>query len=538
MDVGSAELIVHGGVLWTGDPAMPRAEAMAVGGGRVLAVGREADVSALAGRGTARLHAEGATVLPGLVDSHTHFLTGGFQLSSVDLRDADTPGEFVRRISSFARSLPPGRWILGGSWDHQRWGGALPHRDWIDEHTPSNPVFVHRLDLHMGLANTRALEAAGFDPGRGDPPGGHVVRDPVTGRPTGILKDEAMAWVRSAVPPPTEGEWRDALAAAAGHALSFGVTQVHDMDGWDSLGVYERALDDGRLPLRVYAAVPVSTWAQLEDRVAGRGRGGERLWWGGVKGFVDGSLGSSTAWFHEPYADAPGDAGLTVTDPESLQEWIRSADAAGLHVLTHAIGDRANDWLLDVYAGLPESNGPRLRRHRVEHAQHLTPAAVRRFRELGVMVSAQPYHLADDGRWAARRLGEARIRHAFPFRSLLDAGAAVAFGSDWTVAPLNPFLGIDAAVTRRTLDGSNPEGWVPGERTTLEEALVAYTRTAARAGFAEAFSGSLSPGKAADFVVLDRNLFSLPETELGSVRVSRTFVGGREWYRRGSQETP
>jgi predicted amidohydrolase YtcJ len=528
------ELVVRGGTVWTGDPQQPRAGAIAVGGGRILAVGSEADVLALPRSGAAVLDLEGATVLPGLVDSHTHFLTGGFQLSSVDLREADTPKEFVDRIAASARSTEPGRWILGGSWDHERWGGQLPNRDWIDQVTPANPVFVHRLDLHMALANTRALEVARFDPSRPDPPGGLVVRDPADGRPTGVLKDEAMTWVRSAVPSPTPGEWRQALVAAGAHALSLGITQVHDMDGWESLEVYESALAEGSLPLRVYAAVPVADWARLRDRIREVGWGGERLWWGGVKGFVDGSLGSATAWFHEPYDDAPGQTGLTLTDPEQLEAWILSADSAGLQCLVHAIGDRANDWLLDVFGRLSQHNGRRLRRHRVEHAQHLTPEAIPRFSELGVLASVQPYHAADDGRWAVRRVGAGRARTTYAFRSLLDAGAEVAFGSDWTVAPLNPFKGIWAAVTRRTLDGANPGGWQPQEKVSLQAALRAYTCTAARAGFAEGFSGSLTAGKVADFVVLEGDLFSVPETELDSVCVSRTFVQGEEVYRKGS----
>jgi predicted amidohydrolase YtcJ len=530
------ELIIRGGRIWTGDPANPWAEAMAVRHGRILAVGREDQLQELQRPGARRVDAEGATILPGLVDSHTHFLTGGFQLASVDLRDAGTPEEFVERIADFADTLPPGAWILGGSWDHERWGGGLPHREWIDPVTPENPVFVRRLDLHMGLANTRAMELAGFDFLSSDPAGGEIVRDPVTRDPTGIFKDEAMKLVLSAVPVPSTAEWDRALAAAVSHALSLGITQLHDVDGWSSLTVYERARAEDRLPLRIYSVVPMASWERLRDRIRRAGRGDEGLWWGGLKGFVDGSLGSSTAWFHDPYIDAPDTTGLMVTDPDALRESIRAGDAAGLQAVVHAIGDRANDWLLGVYGELAERNGPRARRHRVEHAQHLSPGAVHRFARLGVIPSVQPYHAADDGRWAERRIGPERVRRTYPFRSLLDAGARLAFGSDWTVAPLDPFLGIEAAVTRRTLDGAHPDGWVPEERIRLEEALTAYTLDAARAGMSDGFSGSLTPGKVADFVILDRDLFALPETELASVRVERTFVGGREVYR--SEESP
>ena len=529
-----AEMIVTGGSIWTGEPGAPLAEALAIRDGRILAVGSAAEVDGMRGPDTRVVDATGGTVLPGLIDSHTHFLTGGFQLASVDLRDADTPEEFVRRIRVFAATRQPGTWILGGSWDHERWGGELPDRTWIDSITPEHPVFVTRLDLHMGLANSRALEEAGVTPEMEAPPGGEIVRDPGTGRWTGILKDDAMQFVNGAIPEPSPEEWDRALEAATSHALSLGVTQVHDVDGWASLAVYERALKGDRLPLRIYAVVPMASWERLRDRVDERGRGDERLWWGGLKGFVDGSLGSTTAWFHEPYADAPETSGLMTSDTASLREWILAADAAGLQPVVHAIGDRANDWLLDVYGELDPRNGPRDRRARIEHAQHLTPSAIERIAELGVVASMQPYHAADDGRWAEKRIGPERIRTTYAFRSLLDAGADLAFGSDWTVAPLDPFLGLDAAVTRRTLDGANPQGWIPEQRISLEEALDAYTRGASRAGFSDRFSGTLAPGKMADLVVLNVDLFQLRETELASALVERTFVGGVEVYRRGA----
>jgi len=529
-----ADVIVSGGRIWTGEPGADLAEALAVRDGRVMAVGSAEEIDAVRGPATRVVDAAGGTVLPGLIDSHTHFLTGGFQLASVDLRDADTPEEFVRRIRAFATTREPGTWITGGSWDHERWGGELPDRAWIDSLTPEHPVFVTRLDLHMGLANSRALEEAGVTPEMQSPAGGEIVRDPATGRWTGVLKDEAMQVVRRAIPDPSPAEWDQALDAATRHALSLGVTQVHDVDGWASLEVYERALAGDRLPLRVYAVVPMSSWERLRDRVTERGRGDERLWWGGLKGFVDGSLGSTTAWFHQPYADAPETSGLLTSDTAALRAWIMAADAAGLQPVVHAIGDRANDWLLDVYAELDSRNGRRDRRARIEHAQHLTPSAIDRIAELGVVASMQPYHAADDGRWAEKRIGPERIRTTYAFRSLLDAGAELAFGSDWTVAPLDPFLGIDAAVTRRTLDGANPEGWIPEQRIGLVEALDAYTRGASHAGFSDRFSGTLTQGKVADLVVLNTDLFQLPETELASAVVERTFVGGVEVYRRGA----
>lgn len=529
MTVG--DLLFRGGPIWTGREGAGLARALAVRGGRILAVGSEAEVSGAIGRPAVVVELAGRALLPGLVDSHTHFVAGGFKLSGVDLREAATPAELVDGIAAFARRLGPGRWITGGDWDHERWGGELPRAEWIDAVTPANPVFVNRTDAHMALANSLALVAGGVDAGTPDPPGGRIVRDPATGAPSGILKDQAMGLVARVVPQPTNDQRDAALAAATRHALSLGVTQVHDVgtlggDPWQDLDAYRRARDGERLGLRVYSMVPLDTWERMREYVAVHGRGDERLRWGGVKGFVDGSLGSGTAWFHEPYVDAPDTCGLTVTDPGLLGGWIQAADAAGLHVAVHAIGDRANDWLLDVCGRTVAVNGARDRRLRVEHAQHLTPAAIGRFADLGVIASMQPYHLADDGRWAERRIGPERARTAYAFRSLLDAGAPLAFGSDWTVAPLNPLAGLAAAVGRRTLDGAHPRGWVPEERITLAEALTAYTRGAAYAGFMEAHTGVLRRGASADLVVLSGDPFAAPPEELTSLFVEETYVEG------------
>jgi predicted amidohydrolase YtcJ len=530
-DPGPADVVFRGGTVWTGEADGTRAQALAVRDGRILAVGDEGTVESLVGPDTRVVELDGRTLLPGFVDGHTHFLSGGFQLSSVDLRDADTPDEFARRIAQFAEILEPGEWITGGDWDHELWGGELPEKEWVDALTPDNPVFVSRLDGHMALANSLALQAGGVTAETADPPGGVVVRTS-DGSPAGVLRDNAMGLVSRAIPERSAEEWDRALEAAAAHALSLGVTQVHDVDGWASLNVYRRAHAAGDLPLRVYVAVPMSTWERMRDFVAEEGRGDQWLWWGGLKAFVDGSLGSTTAWFYEPYADEPSTAGLLTTDTAQLRAWIRGSDAVGLQPLVHAIGDRANDWVLDVYGELEAEQGPRDRRYRIEHAQHLTRDAIRRTAELGVIPSMQPYHAADDGRWAEKRIGPDRILTTYAFRSLMDEGARVAFGSDWTVAPLDPLLGIDAAVTRRTIDGANPDGWVPQERVTLEETLAAYTRHASFAGFSDEFSGTLTPGKVADLVVLSGDLFAQPSMGIKELRVDMTWIEGREAFRR------
>lgn len=533
-DSPNADLVFRGGVVWTGNPDQPRASAVAVREGRIVAVGDAMSIEEWVGPSTRVEELDGRTLLPGFIDSHVHFLDGGFKLSGVDLRDAATPEEFARRIGDFARTLPPGSWITGGDWDHEMWGGELPRREWVDSLTADHPVFVNRLDGHMALANSAALRLSGIDEGgrTPDPEGGVIERDAATGEPAGVLKDEAMALVHRVIPEASEEELDRALEAAAAHALARGVTQVHDMAGWESLETYRRAHARGELPLRVYSVVPMSTWERMRDYVAANGRGDGRLWWGGLKAFVDGSLGSTTAWFYAPYDDDPSTSGFMTSDAEELRRWILGADAAGLHVIVHAIGDAANDWLLDVFQEAGEANGPRDRRFRIEHAQHLTPAAIPRFAELGVIASMQPYHAADDGRWAGKRIGPSRIRTTYAFRALEDAGATLAFGSDWTVAPIDPILGLDAAVTRRTIDGANPAGWVPEQRVTLEETLRAYTAGSARAGYADDRLGRIAPGMLADLVVLDRDVFQEDPERLVESRVDLTVVEGRVVYRR------
>lgn len=527
----SPSLIVVNARVWTGTPQRPWADAIAVAGDRLAAVGSGAEVRKLAGPDTRIVDAGGGMLVPGFVDSHVHFLTGGFRLASVQLRDAATPAEFTRRIRDFAATVPAGTWIMGGDWDHERWGGELPTRAWIDSVTPDHPVWVNRLDGHMALANSAALRAAGVTAATAEPEGGAVVRD-AAGEPTGVLKDNAMGLVDRVVPePPPELEDR-ALEAAMRYVAEQGVTSVHHMGTWDDLEVFQRAHAAGRLRTRIAANVPLSTWERLRDHVAAHGRGDAWLHWGGLKAFVDGSLGSHTALMLEPFTDTPADSGLFVTPPEDLYAWGKGADAAGLQLVVHAIGDRAIREQLAIFARVARENGARDRRFRIEHAQHVHPADLASFAAGGVIASMQPYHAIDDGRWAERVIGPERIRTTYAFRSLLDAGARVAFGSDWFVAPPTPLEGIYAAVTRRTLDGRHPGGWVPEQRITVEEALRAYTRDAAYAEFADTEKGTLERGRLADFVLLDRDLTRVAPETIRDARVLLTVVGGRVVFER------
>ena len=529
--VPPADLVVFGRV-WTGDSAAPWAGGVAIAGDTIEAIGDSARIAPYAGAGTKVLANGQAMVVPGFMDGHLHFTDGGFSLASVDLRPANTPAEFIDRLKAYAVERRPGDWILGGNWDHERWPGApLPRREWIDSVTPNNPVFVYRLDGHMGLANSAALRAAKVSRATRDIPGGVIVRDPRTGEPTGVLKDMAMAPVERAIPTPTDAQRDAALQRALAYAASKGVTAfAHVSVVPADLGTYLRAKAAGTLTARAALYFPLESWRWVADTMAALGRGDDQVWIGGVKGYVDGSLGSTTALFYAPYEDDPKTSGVLVTPEDSLRAWIGAADSAGLQVAVHAIGERANGLILDIYDSVARVHGPRDRRFRIEHAQHLRRQDIDRIARSGIVASMQPYHAIDDGRWAQKRIGPERIKTTYAFRSLLDRHAHLAFGSDWTVAPIDPLLGIYAAVTRRTLDGKHPGGWIPQEKISVEEALRAYTAGDAYGVFAERHRGRLAPGYKADLVLLDQDLTRIPPEAIERVGVRTTVVGGQVVY--------
>lgn len=528
----AVNIVIVNARVWTGDARRPWVDAVAIEGDRIRAVGTSAEIMKLAA-GARVIDAKGAMVTPGFSDTHTHFIDGGFRLASVQLRDARTPAEFVARIRTFATTQPKGTWIVGGDWDHQNWGGELPTRAWIDSITPDHPVFVTRLDGHMSLANGLALSAARVTRATADVLGGEIVRD-ASGEPTGLLKDNAADLVFSVIPEPSAAQNDGALDAAMRYVASNGVTAVHNMGSWSDIATFERAHAAGRLRTRIYAAVPLSSWQRLVEYVRSHGGTGDGWFhYGALKGFVDGSLGSHTAAMLEPFTDAPNDRGFYVTSNEDRYAAIKAADAAGMQLFIHAIGDRAIREQLDIFERVARENGPRDRRFRIEHAQHIAPSDVTRFAPLGVIASMQPYHAIDDGRWADKVIGPERAKGTYAFKSLLDAGAKVAFGSDWFVAPPTPLEGIYAAVTRRTLDGAHdPDGWVPQERITVEQALRAYTATAAYAGFEELERGQVKAGMLADLVMIDRDLTRIPAPEIRDAKVLLTMVGGRIVFER------
>jgi predicted amidohydrolase YtcJ len=528
---GTPTLAVVNARIWTGDPHRPWVDAIAITGERIAVVGTSAAVKKLATPATRVIDAKGMMVVPGFIDSHVHFISGGLGLSSVQLRDAKTPEQFIGRIKTYAASLPPGAWITEGNWDHEQWGGELPRRDWIDSVTPNNPVWINRLDGHMGLANSAALRAAGVNAGTPEVAGGTIVRN-ADGSPSGVLKDNAQSLIDRAVPEPPMEVVDRAVDAAFSYLAGNGVTSVHNMGTFADLAAFDRAHTTGRMKTRIYAVTPLGQWERLRDTVNARGRGDAWLHIGGLKGFVDGSLGSHTAAMLQPFTDAPNDTGLFVNTPQDLYAWTSGADKAGLQVIVHAIGDRAIRTQLDIYERVEREDGAKDRRFRIEHLQHVAAADIPRVAKLGVIASMQPYHAIDDGRWAEKVIGHERAKTTYAFKSLLDAHVRLAFGSDWFVAPATPIEGIYAAVTRRTLDDKQPNGWIPEQKIGVEDALRAYTTGAAYAEFADKEKGMLAPGMLADLVVLDRDLTKiLPET-IRDTKVVMTVVGGKPTYER------
>jgi predicted amidohydrolase YtcJ len=526
-----AQTILINGQIWTGVTGQEPKQAMAFAKDQILAVGSNAEVEDYRVESTTIVDLGGKFVMPGLIDSHTHFLEGGFSLLNINLRPAADEREFAALIRDHAAALPAGEWITGGGWDHESWPShQLPARQLIDPVTPQTPVFVDRLDGHMALANSLALKLAGVTRDTPNPPGGEIVRDR-RGEPTGILRDGAMNLVSRVIPVPEPADRERAAQAALEEARRLGVTTVVNMGGLDDIAVFQSLLDRQMLTVRVYAATPLPDWQQLGE--IAREKGGGYLMVGAVKGFMDGSLGSTTAWFFDPYVDAPGSTGLPAPMyfPEgNLVRLVQEADLAGLHVVVHAIGDRANEELLEIYEQTAKANGRRDRRFRIEHAQHLAPHSLERFAALGVIASMQPYHLIDDGRWAEKRIGAERLKGTYAFRSLIDKGTVVAFGTDWPVAPLNPLLGVYAAVTRRTLDDQHSSGWIPEQKISVEEALTCYTRNSAHGIFMEDSLGTLEPGKQADMIVLSDSPLEVDAVEIKDIVVLQTYVGGKRVY--------
>jgi hypothetical protein len=539
---GSATLLLVDGKIWTEDPAHPEVEAVAVDGNAILATGTSAEMLKLAGSSTQIVHLNGRRAVPGFNDSHVHVMAGGENTLGVHLTSATSAGEFRDRIASYAKTVPKGTWIVGGLWDEQRWmTHAMPTHDLIDDVTPDNPVAVSRTDLHMLVANRIAMQLAHVDRNTKDVPGGIILRDK-DGNPTGIFKDAATNLILSVVPGPTLEQVENDFLAMQSVAAHNGVTSVQDMaigandpGGPLRLRAIEALYREGKLNVRVAEALSLNYAHQLSDLGIQADFGNAFFHVGSIKSFADGGLGASTAWFTQPYTDNLANTGIAsdqLRDPGKMYADFQLADKAGLQLITHAIGDRANHSILDFYERLEKEDGPRDRRFRIEHAQTLLPSDIPRFAALHVIASMQPYHAIDDGRWAEGRIGPERIKTTYAFRSLIDSGATLCFGSDWPVAPLSPLIGIYAAVTRRTIDGKNPNGWIPAQKIAVPEAVRAYTVNAAYAEGEEQIKGAIVPGKLADITVLSADIFHIDPVQIEDTKVDMTIFDGKIVYDR------
>ena len=528
------ELIVSRGHVYTVDGADDaRAEAFAVAHGRILAVGTAEEIETLRRPSTRFIDLEGATVLPGMSDSHTHFLEGAVSYG-VELADVTSREQFRQRVKAAVEALPRGEWLVGGFWNEELWGGPLPHRSWIDDLSPDNPVMLHRQDIHSALLNSAALATVGLDDSSTAPSGGKILKD-ADGRLTGILVESALVKARYSIPEPSLERIRAAHQYWMKRANAVGITHICDFVRTpEEFGIHLDLERDGILTCRFDVVPLLSNWERFARAGGTRtGVGLELVRLGAFKAFLDGSLGTRTARMFEPYSDDPGNTGLYTPEGSSTETLLAAlicADRAGFQLAVHAIGDAANRYALDLFekvrAGSPNPN----LRHRIEHAQHIHPDDLPRYGKLRLIASMQPYHFFGETRFAEERIGKERCRWAYPCRSLADAGAMLVFSSDWPVVPLNPIFEIAAAVTRASADGRYPDGWIPEEKITVPEAVAASTRNAAICAGQEHRWGRIAPGLDADFVILERDIFECDTNEIASTEVRETYLRGRRVY--------
>ncbi len=525
--------------VWTGNSDQPQARTILISGERIVQVGDDTLLNNVAKGGATIIDAGGQRVIPGLVDCHTHIVSGGLALKKLQLRDAGSKEDFIRRVKESAAKLKPGEWVLGRGWSVESWATPVePTKEWIDAATGGRPALLTRMDGHQALANSKALTMAGITRDTPDPSGGVIVRDPKTGEPTGILKDAAGGLVGRLIPESSNMQKLTALQDAKALFNRHGVTMIHDMSGPGDGEVFITArtmptLAPVKEQLRIYSFCQTSKWSSnacFEPPQDGKPLLEDWVRPAGFKGYMDGSLGSRTAYMRRPFLDNPAyekDArGLLVEfatrkAPDDMLSQFRRAAQNSLQPAVHAIGDESNHLLLNAYETVLKEF-PKAR-PRIEHAQHLLAEDIPRFGLLGVIASMQPYHKADDGRYAEKRIGYERCKTSYAFKSLLDSGAAVCFGSDWPVVSNNPFLGIHAAVTGKTLDGKI---FVPEQNITVEQALRCYTTSAAYACFMEDRLGMIKPGYLADIVILNEDVLSIPAERIADVTVHTTIVGG------------
>lgn len=521
------------GKIYTVNEKLPFAEAVITQGEKIVFVGSQRDAEELIEKNTKKIDLKGRLMLPGFIDNHTHFTHGGFYLLGIDLRPAKSTQEFKQLIKEYVNQHE-GKWVTGGYWDHEQWEiNNLPTKEMIDEFSPNTPIFISRFDGHMALANSYALKLAGITKDTPSPEGGLIVKDKKTGEPTGILKDLAKDLIDSIIPEPSLEEYKQATLRALQEARENGITSIQDITYKNDLTTYQNLEKEGLLSCRIYTRLPLSEYKDLVNSGIQVGSGSDKLKIGSLKEFADGSLGSSTALFFEPYDQDPSTCGLAmdvVTDGR-LKEWSLDADKNKLQISIHAIGDNANYLMLNMFEEIIDVNPKWDRRFRLEHAQHVRFEDILRFAKLGIIASVQPYHCIDDGVWAEKRIGD-RIKYTHPYKSFLDANVKTCFGSDWPVAPLNAIYGIYAATTRRTLDDNNPNGWIPEQKISVEDAIRCYTINNAYAAFEENIKGSIEVGKLADLVVLSDDIFSINPVKIKDVKVDMTVFDGKIIYMR------
>ena len=530
-----ADLIVYNARVYTVDDAHPVASAFAVRDGLIAVVGSDQEALTLRGPASRMLDAHGNTILPGIVDAHAHLLNLGLSLASVNLADTRSYDEVIKRVTDRLPSFQSGKWILGRGWDQNKWGDTrFPSHDALSRVTPNNPVALTRIDGHAILANAAAMKAAGITAATKDPTGGRLERT-ATGEPTGVFVDNAMHLIDRVIPPATKEDMHQATLAAIKEANRYGLVGVHDAgETKQVIDLFEEMAKAGEFALRGYIMITDDS-ASL---AAYFGRGPQsalydgHLWIRSIKLYADGALGSRGAALLDPYADDANNIGLLRTPPEHMKEVAIHALRSGFQVATHAIGDRGNRVTLDVYeaalAAVPTAD----HRFRIEHAQVINFADIPRFAKLGVIPAMQAVHQSSDMTWAPTRLGYARTLGAYAWRSLLNTGVIIPNGSDFPVERVNPLYSFHAAVSRADDNDWPPGGWFPAEKMTREEALKSITIWPAIAAFQEKTMGSLTPGKYADFVILDQDLMRVPEQLILKTHVLSTYIGGKSVYER------
>ena len=527
--IETADIIYFNGNIYTGIKEDTRQNYIATKNNRILELGID-NYSHLISSNTKLIDLKNNFLLPGFIDNHTHFIYGGTKLNNISLQNSLTQYEFINAFREYIPNINNGLWLQGGNWDHENWGGVLPNKSWIDSLTNNNPVLVSRVDGHMALANSKALEEANINENTPNPVGGVIVKDINTGIPTGILKDTAIDIVRKLIPKQSHSEQDSILKTSMNYASSQGITQIHDMATWDDLQTFRRNKD--KLTLRIKTYTWYEDWEKLIDLIDKYGKGDNILRWDGIKAMIDGSLGSRTAWMHNHYLDDKNTNGIMrIKDTNSFKKMITNLDKNGIQLAIHAIGDKANDWIIKQSMNLNKVNGLIDRRIRIEHAQHLTKDAIEKIINNDIIPSMQPYGCIDDTRWMHKRINSDLMSRTYIFKTFIDKNVNLTFGSDWDVTPLNPLFGIYAAVSRKTIDGSNPGGWNPEQKLTVEEAIACYTNNNSYAVFSEKNIGVLQKDMLADFVVLSKDITSIKIDDILKTRVLNTIYNGKEVFR-------